>query len=165
LANLLSSPINTHWNNINKKFFGSPILDCASPKMGYLRQEARGPPYGRNLNSNPKIRLWPQDGFLSMILPCEFRGCGKFANHNIRRSTVKKFILDTSSANDFVKAWMLDGIANSCHKGETHNRLKAAEYLSEARSIRSSTEPYASGPSVTPMDQTAVNAFFDERLG
>ena len=148
-----------------------------------------------------------------MILPCEFRGCGKFANHNIRRSTVKKFILDTSSANDFVKAWMLDGIANSCHKGETHNRLKAAEYLSEARSIRSSTEPnaefsqsklnrlqtriamheeqqssfqgwkdqaaaewvkltgnkswkpYASGPSVTPMDQTAVNAFFDERLG
>jgi hypothetical protein len=48
---------------------------------------------------------------------------------------MEKFTIDMSAMNDFVKAWHLDAIANSAHKGVQTNQLKAAELLSEAREI------------------------------
>jgi hypothetical protein len=126
---------------------------------------------------------------------------------------MKKHTLDFTDMNDFVKAWILDAVANSCYKGVTSNTFKSADLLSEAREIRSSESPnkefsqsklnrlatriamheeqeavfqktldeaaaawvkitgkkswapYSSGSSAAPMAQTAVNSFFDERLG
>jgi hypothetical protein len=56
------------------------------------------------------------------------------------------FEIDFSETNDFVAAWVLDGIANSCHKGVLNNTLKVAELLAAAKTVYEDEDPSSELP-------------------